>query len=116
MAANFGFVAHAAQRHAHELAVGRAGDRLSQRGLADARRADEAQDRRFQLVDALLHGEIFKDAFLDLVEAVVVVFQHLLGIGQVVVDLGFLLPRQADQGVDDSCARRWLRPTSATSA
>ena len=37
MAADFGFVTDAAQRHADELAVGRLGDRLAERGLADAR-------------------------------------------------------------------------------
>jgi hypothetical protein len=51
-----------------------------ERGLADARRADQAQDRRLDLVDALLHGEIFEDAVLDLLEAVVILVQHVLGI------------------------------------
>ena len=45
MAADFRFVAHAAERHAHELAAERLGDRPRQRCLPDARRADEAQDR-----------------------------------------------------------------------
>ena len=66
MAADFGFVAHPAQRHAHELAVGGARDRLPQRGLAHAGRADQAQDRCLHLVDALLHREVLQDAFLDL--------------------------------------------------
>ena len=100
MAADFRFVAYAAQGHAHELAVRRAGDGLAQRGLADARRTDKAQDRRFELVDALLHREVFQDAFLDLVEAVVVAFEHFFRIRQVVIDLGFLFPWQVDQGVD----------------
>ena len=39
MAADLGLIAHAAQRHAHELAVGRARDALAERGLAHARRA-----------------------------------------------------------------------------
>jgi len=38
--------------------------RLAERGLADARRADQAKDRSGQLVGALLHGEILDDAFL----------------------------------------------------
>jgi hypothetical protein len=79
VAADLGLVAHAAQRHAHELAVGGLGDRLAERGLADAGRADQAQDRRLQLVDALLHGEVLEDAFLDLLQAVVVLVEHLLG-------------------------------------
>jgi hypothetical protein len=39
VAADLGLVAHAAERHAHELAAERAGDRLADRGLADAGRA-----------------------------------------------------------------------------
>src|SRR5215467_5567658 len=45
MAADLGLVTHAAQRHAHEVAAGRLGDRLAQRGLADARWPDQAEDR-----------------------------------------------------------------------
>ncbi len=78
VAADLGLVAHAAERHAHELAAGRLGDRLAERGLADARRADEAQDRAGQLVGALLHGEILDDALLDLLEAVVIGVEDLL--------------------------------------
>ena len=45
VAADLGVVAHAAQAAAHELATERAGDRLAERRLADARRADEQEDR-----------------------------------------------------------------------
>ena len=45
VAADLGLVAHAAERDAHELAPERAGDALAERSLADAGRADEAQDR-----------------------------------------------------------------------
>ena len=48
MAAQLGFVVHAAQTHALELAPDGARDRLPERGLADAGRADEAQDRRLR--------------------------------------------------------------------
>ena len=84
MAADLGLVAHAAERHAHELAAGRLGDRLAERGLADAGRADEAEDRPLQLVRAALHGEVFDDPLLDLVEAVMIGVEHLLGEGEVV--------------------------------
>ena len=47
--ADFGFIMDAAQRHAHELAPQRAGDRLAEGGLANTRRADEAQDDAFAL-------------------------------------------------------------------
>ncbi len=100
MAADLGFVAHAAERHAHELAIGRARDRLPERGLADAGRPDQAQDRRLQLVDALLHGEVLDDALLDLLEPVVVCVQHLLGSREILADLALLLHGNADQRVD----------------
>ena len=100
VATDLGLVAHAAERHAHELAPGRARHALAERGLADARRPDEAQDRRLDLVDALLHREVLEDAVLDLVQPVVVLVEHLLGEGEVVLDLGLLRPRQVDQRVD----------------
>ena len=78
VAADLGLVAHAAERHAHELAAGRLRDRLAERGLADAGRPDQAQDRPGQLVGALLHGEILDDALLDLLQAVVIVVEDLL--------------------------------------
>ena len=46
MAAQLGLVVHAAQAEPLELAAQRPGDRLAERRLADAGRADEAQDRR----------------------------------------------------------------------
>ena len=45
VAADLGLVADAAERDADELAPERARDRLAERGLADAGRADEAEDR-----------------------------------------------------------------------
>ena len=98
--ADLGLVTHAAERHAHELAAGRLGDRLAERGLADARRADEAQDRAGEPVGALLHGEILDDAVLDLVEAVVVVVEHVLGDGEILLDLRLLAPRNAEHPVE----------------
>src|ERR1035441_10605139 len=44
VAANFGFVAHAAEGHADKLASGGLGDRHAQRGFAYARRPDETED------------------------------------------------------------------------
>ena len=100
MAADLRFVAHAAERHADELAVRRLRDRLAERGLADAGRADQAQDRALHLVHALLHGEIFEDAFLDLLEAEMIGVEHFLRALQIAAHLGPLLPRHAEQPVD----------------
>ena len=51
VAANLGFVPHAAQAHAGEFATQGAGDALAQAGFADAGRADKAQDRAHGLLD-----------------------------------------------------------------
>ena len=45
MAADFGLIVYAAERDAHEVAARGVRDRLAERGLADARRTDQAQDR-----------------------------------------------------------------------
>ncbi len=79
MAAYLRLIAHAAQRHAHELAVGGARDALTQRGLAHARRAHQAQDGAAQILHALLYGQVFDDALLDLLQPVMVALEHLLG-------------------------------------
>jgi hypothetical protein len=72
MAADLGFIVHAAQRGAHELAPERPGDRLAKRGLADPGRSDEAQNRPVTGRVELAHGEELDDALLDLVEAEVI--------------------------------------------
>ena len=82
VAADLGLVAHAAGADALELAAQRARDRLAQRRLADAGRADEAEDRAARDVLAaveLAHGEELEDAVLDLLEAVVVLVEDPRG-------------------------------------
>src|SRR5262249_39607982 len=76
--ADLGLVAHAAERQPHELAAGGAGDRLGERALADARRADEADDRALRLLGELADGEELEDPLLDLLEAVMVLVEDLL--------------------------------------
>src|SRR3984885_7829289 len=100
MAANLRLVAPAAQRNAHEFAAGRFRDRLAERGFADARRPDQAQDRSGQLVGALLNSEILNDAFLNLLKAKMVGLENLLGEGQILLDLGLLVPRDRQQPIE----------------
>src|SRR5207253_1017429 len=68
VSADFRFVAHAAERHANELAAERRRDRSRQRRLADAGRSDEAEDRplhgRIQFAD----GEVLEDAVFRALE------------------------------------------------
>ena len=62
------------------------GDGLAERGLADARRADQAEDRALELLHALLHGEILEDPLLDLLQAVVVGVEDLSALLDVLLD------------------------------
>ena len=100
MTADFRLVADAAERHPYELAAGRPRDRLAERGLADAGRADEAQDRTLELVGTLLHREILDDPLLHLFEAVVLLVKDLFGLGEIVLDLAGLAPRDRQQPVE----------------
>ena len=100
VAADLGLVAHAAEREAHELAVERLRDALRERRLADAGRAREAQDRPARLRDELAHGEELEDALLDLLEAVVVLVQDLLGALDVLRLARRLLPGHRHEPVD----------------
>ena len=100
MAADLRLVAHAAERQPDELAVHRARDRLGQRGLADARRAGEGEDRRLRLLDERADGEELEDAVLDLLEAVVVLVEDLLGALEIAALLRLLVPGHGDQPVE----------------
>ena len=76
VAADLGFIVHAAHGNARELAPQRPGDRLPQRGLAHARRPDEAQDRPLQYRTQLQHRQVIEDPILHLFEIVVVLVQN----------------------------------------
>ncbi len=83
VAADFGFVVHAAERNAHELASQRAGNRLAERGFAHAWRPEEAQDRTFHPRLQLLHRQVIEDALLDLFEIVVILVENLLALDDI---------------------------------
>ena len=100
VAPDLGLVAHAAQRLAHEFAPTGLGDALAQRGLAHARRANEAQDRALQLFRAGLHRQIFDNAVLHLVQRVMIGIQHGLRGRNILLQLAALAPRQPQQHIE----------------
>src|SRR5206468_9593842 len=84
MTADLGLVAHAAERHAHELAAERPRDRLADRRLAGAGRADEREDGArlavgldAPLLAQLADGDVLDDAVLHVLEPGVVGVEHL---------------------------------------
>ena len=97
----------------------RAGDRLADRGLAGAGRADQRQDRAGALVvlDAALlaqlaHGDVLDDAVLDVLEAGVVGVEHLARVRRVEPLLGALAPRHGEQPVEVGADHRRLAATA----
>ena len=110
VAADLGLVVHAAQADAHELATHGAGDRLAERGLADARRADEAQDRRLAFGRQLAHRQILDDALLDLLETEMIVVQDAARLGDVDRQLPRAAPRAARPASRDRCGSCRIRP------
>ena len=100
MAADLRLVAHAAERKPHELAVHRPRDRLAERGLADAGRADEAEDRPLHVALQLPDGQVLDDAFLDLVEVVVVLVEHAARLDRIEAIFGRRAPGHLEQPVE----------------
>ena len=86
--ADLRLVAHAADRQPRELALERAGDRLAERGLADAGRADETEDLPRRVAAQLRDGEELDDPRLHLLEVEVVRVEHRACTRQVEVVLG----------------------------
>src|SRR5690606_30530677 len=107
--ADFRLISDATERHAHEIASRGLRDRTAERGLADARRADEAEDRAAQLIGARLHREIFEDAVFDLVEAIVVLVEHRLCRIDILFDLLLVAPGQREQPIEIIAYNRRFR-------
>src|SRR5207244_6978713 len=115
VAANLGLVSDSAHGDARELAFERARDRLSERGLADARWADEAEDLAGGVVAELRDREVLDDPLLHLLEVVVVLVQDLARALAIEVVLRRLVPRQCRDPVEVradvavlGCSRREL--------
>jgi hypothetical protein len=100
VAADLGLVAHAAERHAHELAPVAPGDRLADRGLAGAGRADQREDGAGAASSCMprstrsfLTAEVLDDPVLDVLETGVVGVEHRARVDRVELLVGPLGPR-----------------------
>ncbi len=88
MAANLGLVVQPSQADPHELTAEAVGDRLADRGLAGAGRADQGEDRpvgaavvvELALLAQLADGDELGDPALDVVKPGVVGVEHLAGV------------------------------------
>ncbi len=78
VAANLGFVVHAAKSDAHEFAAERTRDGLAERSFADTWRPHEAKDWPLHAGLKFLHRQVIEDALLHLLQVVVVFVQNLV--------------------------------------
>ena len=109
VAADLRLVVHAAERDTRELAVRGVGNAHGNARLAGARRADKAQHAALDIGRELAHGQILRDAVLDLFEAEVLFVQHLARGAHVERFLRARVPRQLEADIqiiaDDSRLR-----------
>ena len=88
----------AAQAHAGKFAAHAGGNGARNGSFADTRRADQADDLTLDFLVQLAHSQL-KNAFLDLFQTIVVMVQHLAGMGLVQIILSKGVPGQADDGI-----------------
>src|SRR5260363_35722 len=98
--ADFRLVPHPPQCDAYEFPARCARNGLSEGCFSHPWRPNQAEDRRFYFSNPLLHRKIFKDAFLDFLQSVMIFVQRRLRIGQIMIGFAFLAPRQTDHRID----------------
>ena len=109
MPADFGFIAHPAQRNAHELASRCMPDGHGQRSLAHSRRPHEAQNRALRILHQLANRQKLQDPFLNFFEAIVLFVQNLFRSLNVSDFFRPLFPGHCEQPIQIIPADRGLR-------
>ena len=99
MAADLSLIPHTAQAQADILAVQALGNGAGNAGLANTRRADEADDLALDIRGQFADSQHFQNAVLDLFQAIVVAVQDALCLGNVKVILGERIPGQVQAGI-----------------
>ncbi len=100
VSADLRFVLHAAERDALAVSADRLGDRLRDRGLADAGRSHQAEHLSLLFLAELAHGKLLDDPVFDLLQAEVGLVQLLADLRQNDLIVGGDVPRQLDHGVE----------------
>ena len=96
MAAQFGFVVHAAQAQPFELAAEGASNRLAERGFADAGGSDETKNRRLGGRIEFQDAQVLEYALLHFAQIIVVFVQNLPGARDIQYIFRRHLPRQLE--------------------
>ena len=107
--ADLRLIVESAEAHAHELAPHRLCDGLAERGLPYARRPCEAEDRALHLWCELAHREVLNDALLHLLQAVVIIAEHLRRFRDLNAILCCHVPRHGNEPINISSNHANLR-------
>ena len=99
VAANLGFITHAAQGDARKLPPQRIGHAPAQGGLAHTRRADQTKDGSFDLFAPLDHRQKFQQAVLDFCQSKVLFVEDALSLCQIDLVLCFFGPGQTQNPI-----------------
>ncbi len=96
VAADLGLIMHAAKAHAGKVAAHAGGNGARNGGFADTRRADQADDLALDIRFSWRTARISRMRSLTFFQTIVVMVQHLAGMGLVQIILGKGVPGQAD--------------------
>ena len=101
MATDLGLITYTTQAGANKLAAQGAGNTAAQARLTHTRRANETEDGAAHLVAGeLTHRQVLEDPLLHLLEAVVILVQHLLSLADADLTILLLAPGQVGDPVE----------------
>ncbi len=109
VALDFGLVAHAAEGETVEFSSQGIGDGSADGSLADAGRAHQQKNGTGNFALERTYGKELDDAFLDVVETIVIVVEDLARTRQIELVFGKLAPRQLAQPVEVVARHRIFR-------
>ena len=100
VSANFGFVAHPAQRDARELSPERVGDAFSQRSFPDSGRTDQTKDRSFELLLQFDDGQKLEQPIFHLLQSKMLFVQNPRGGIKIELIFGRFVPGKIDDPIE----------------
>ena len=104
-------VPYASQGNTHIRLFQRPGQRLGNGSLAGTRRSNQAQDGGISLFRQRPDRQKFQHPFLDFLQAIVILVQYLLGIGDILVIPAYFIPGHFQHCLNVSADHSHLRRT-----
>src|ERR1051326_3732489 len=100
MPANFRFITHTAQRDARKFSAQRISDAAPKRSFADTGRANETENRSFDLFAALDYRKKFDQTIFDFAKAIMLLVQNPFGFCKIDLIFSLFQPWQRENPID----------------